>query len=41
MIELLRHGDIHEIRLARPPVNALTPELLVALRRSNRALGWR
>jgi len=32
MLELHRHGDIHEIRLARPPVNALTPELLVALR---------
>ena len=31
-IELHRHGDIHEIRLARPPVNALTPELLLALR---------
>src|SRR5690606_3957022 len=32
MIELLRHGDIHEIRLARPPVNALDPGLLTALR---------
>ena len=32
MIELHRHGHIHEIRLARPPVNALTPELLGALR---------
>lgn len=32
MLEFHRHGDIHEIRLARPPVNALTPELLVALR---------
>lgn len=32
MIELHRHGDIQEIRLARPPVNALTPELLSALR---------
>jgi enoyl-CoA hydratase/carnithine racemase len=32
MIELHRHGDIQEIRLARPPVNALTPELLAALR---------
>ena len=31
-IELHRHGDIQEIRLARPPVNALTPELLAALR---------
>lgn len=32
MIELHRHGDIQEIRLARPPVNALTPELLSGLR---------
>lgn len=32
MIELHRHGNIQEIRLARPPVNALTPELLAALR---------
>jgi enoyl-CoA hydratase/carnithine racemase len=31
-IELHRHGDILEIRLARPPVNALTPELLSTLR---------
>ena len=31
-IELHRHGHIQEIRLARPPVNALTPELLAALR---------
>ena len=31
-IELHRHGAIQEIRLARPPVNALTPELLSALR---------
>ena len=31
-IELHRHGAIQEIRLSRPPVNALTPELLAALR---------
>lgn len=31
-IELHRHGSIQEIRLARPPVNALTPELLSTLR---------
>lgn len=31
-IELHRHGSFQEIRLARPPVNALTPELLAALR---------
>jgi len=32
MIEQHIHGSIHEIRLARPPVNALNPELLQALR---------
>lgn len=32
MLELHRHGDIHEIRLARPPVNALNLELLTQLR---------
>jgi enoyl-CoA hydratase/carnithine racemase len=32
MIEQHKHGPIHEIRLARPPVNALNPELLQALR---------
>ncbi|MFY2764258.1 enoyl-CoA hydratase/isomerase family protein [Arenimonas sp. MALMAid1274] len=31
-IQLHRHGSLQEIRLARPPVNALTPELLTALR---------
>lgn len=33
MIETHRHDpDIHELRLARPPANALNPELLVELR---------
>jgi enoyl-CoA hydratase/carnithine racemase len=32
MIEVKKHGPIHEIRLARPPVNALNPDLLLALR---------
>ena len=32
MIEQHKHGSILEIRLARPPVNALNPELLTALR---------
>lgn len=31
MIEQHKHGSIHEIRLARPPVNALNPDLLTAL----------
>jgi 3,2-trans-enoyl-CoA isomerase len=32
MLERLRHDDILELRLARPPVNALNPELLAQLR---------
>lgn len=32
MLELHRHGDLHEIRLARPPVNALNLDLLTQLR---------
>jgi enoyl-CoA hydratase/carnithine racemase len=28
MIEIIQHGSIHEIKLARPPVNALNFELL-------------
>jgi enoyl-CoA hydratase/carnithine racemase len=32
MIESSRHGDILQLHLARPPVNALNPDLLVALR---------
>ena len=31
MIEIIEHGSIHEIRMSRPPVNALNPELLGAL----------
>jgi enoyl-CoA hydratase/carnithine racemase len=32
MIDVIEHGSIREIRLARPPVNALSPEFLVAIR---------
>lgn len=32
LIDTIRHGDIHELRLARPPVNALNPALCNALR---------
>lgn len=32
MLELIRHDAIHELRLARPPVNALDPALVRALR---------
>jgi enoyl-CoA hydratase/carnithine racemase len=31
MIEIIERGVIHEIRMNRPPVNALNPELLTAL----------
>ena len=31
MIEIIPHGNIHEIKLARAPVNALNYELLDAL----------
>jgi 3,2-trans-enoyl-CoA isomerase len=31
MLELIEHGDVREIRLARPPVNALNGGLLEAL----------
>lgn len=32
MLESIRHDDILELRLARPPVNALNPDLVRALR---------
>jgi len=32
MLQLIHHGPIHEIRLARPPANALNSELLTQLR---------
>lgn len=32
MLELGTHGSVQEIRLNRPPANALSPELVVALR---------
>jgi len=31
MITTLDHGPIRELRLARPPANALSPELIAAL----------
>lgn len=36
MIETLSHGAVHELRMNRPPANALTPELIGALRSSLR-----
>ena len=32
MLDRIRHDNIHELRLARPPVNALDPTLVHALR---------
>lgn len=32
ILETIPHGNIHELRLSRPPVNALNPELVIALR---------
>jgi len=34
MLDHVQHDEILEIRLARPPVNALSPELIAALRQS-------
>lgn len=31
MIQIIEHGTVRELRLARPPVNALSPELIAAL----------
>ena len=36
MLEIINHGEIREIRLARPPVNALNSELVKLLTRSVR-----
>jgi enoyl-CoA hydratase/carnithine racemase len=36
MIQTLEHGAVREIRLSRPPVNALSPELIVELRKAIR-----
>jgi enoyl-CoA hydratase/carnithine racemase len=32
MIQTIEHGTMRELRLDRPPVNALSPELIVALK---------
>lgn len=34
MLEIIQHGKVREIRMARPPVNALNPELVSLLTRS-------
>lgn len=37
MIQTIQHGTVREIRLARPPVNALSPELIAALKNAIQA----
>ncbi len=37
MIQTLEHGNVRELRLNRPPVNALSPELIAALLQAVRA----
>jgi Delta3-Delta2-enoyl-CoA isomerase len=37
MIQTIDHGVIRELRLDRPPVNALSPELIVALKKAIQA----
>jgi Delta3-Delta2-enoyl-CoA isomerase len=32
MLQSFDHGPVRELRLTRPPANALSPELIVALR---------
>lgn len=32
LVQTIQHGRIHELRLARPPVNAINPDLCAALR---------
>ena len=34
MILTIEHGEVHELRLNRPPVNALSAELITALRQA-------
>jgi len=37
MLEIINHGPVREVRLARPPVNALNPTLVKSLTQSIRA----
>ena len=37
MIQTIDHGAVRELRLNRPPVNALSPELIIALRKAIQA----
>lgn len=34
IVEVVEHGAVREVRMARPPVNALSPDLVTALRAS-------
>ncbi len=33
MIDVIEHGKVRELKLARPPVNALNPDLLAEISR--------
>lgn len=39
MLEIINHGSVREIRLARPPANALNPEMVARLRVSLQEAG--
>jgi enoyl-CoA hydratase/carnithine racemase len=39
MLEIIEHGPVREIRLARPPANALNEELVIALQEALAAAG--
>jgi len=41
VLEEIRHSDVLELRLERPPANALSPELIAALEKSVRTAGAR
>ena len=34
MVQIIEHGAVRELRLNRPPVNALSPDLIVGLRKA-------
>lgn len=34
MVQIIEHGAVRELRLDRPPVNALSPDLIVGLRKA-------
>ena len=40
MILTFEHGEVRELRLNRPPVNALSPELIATLSRAVQVAPW-